>query len=98
MFLQEVFYCESVRERSVVVERYSVVVDFHLNLFARVGFVADGVVYELSECLFRNLKSLDSLESFVADVEDEVFAHQGFDDFLGHLDDVAFDFVLYDEV
>ena len=60
--------------------------------------MADGVVYELSECLFRNLKSLDSLESFVADVEDEVFAHQGFDDFLGHLDDVAFDFVLYDEV
>ena len=58
--------------------------------------MTDGVIYEFSEGLLRDFKGFYSLEAFVADVEDEIFAHQGFDDFVCHLDDVAFDFVLDD--
>ena len=58
--------------------------------------MTDGIIYEFSECLLRDFEGFNSLESFVADVEDEIFAHQGFNDFVCHLDDVAFDFVLDD--
>ena len=58
--------------------------------------MTDGIIYEFSECLLRDFEGFNSMESFVADVEDEIFAHQGFNDFVCHLDDVAFDFVLDD--
>ena len=86
------------RHLSVVPKADAVIIDFHLIVRAIVGFVNDAVVEYLPETLFRNLKRLHALHSFVMDRSYEIFGRQDIDDFVCHLDKVALDKILSDEV
>ena len=75
-----------------------VVIDVHLDVGTGIVFVGDGVVQYLTQSRFGHFQLLVALHSLEADRRHQVLGSQHVHHAVGHLDEVALDYILYQQV
>ena len=75
-----------------------VIIDLHLGFIAHIIAMNHSIVEEFAQSSLMNLLLLHTLHSLVVDRRFEVFALQELDDFVSHLENVALQLILKQEV
>ena len=72
MFLQKSFERPPSRQQSLVPQFHAIIINLHLNMYAGVVFVDDGVEDGLPQRILRDFQRFDALETLVMNWGDQV--------------------------